>query len=119
MRCSSIYRFPSIYDFTRRNAAFLSAFVSLVTLIPTGVQADVVINGNEITGGGTYSQAINATGDLAVTPGSGETITFTNNVVTTGTFKQTGSFVVLDAGTKNSFGAFFITNNLVFNITSI
>ncbi|MBP3695658.1 MAG: autotransporter-associated beta strand repeat-containing protein [Thermoguttaceae bacterium] len=104
-------KIPSIYDFTRRNAAFLSAFVSLVTLIPTGVQADVVINGNTITGGGTYSQAINATGDLAVTPGSGETITFTNNVVTTGTFNQTGSFVVLEAGTKNSFGAFFITNN--------
>ena len=106
------YRFPSIYDFTRRNAAFLSAFVSLACLVPTGARADVVVSGNTITGGGTYSQVINATGDLAVTPGSGETITFTNNVVTTGTFNQTGSFVVLEAGTKNSFGAFFITNNL-------
>ena len=104
------YRFPSIYDFTRRNAAFLSAFVSLACLVPTGARADVVVSGNTITGGGSYSQEINTTGDLTVTPDAEQTITFENNVVTTGTLKQNGANLIFAAGTQNSFGSFFITN---------
>ncbi|MBE6426479.1 MAG: hypothetical protein E7029_10940, partial [Planctomycetaceae bacterium] len=106
-------RFPFIYDFTRRNAAFLSAFISLACLVPSGVsgvRADVVVNGNAITGSGSYSQDINAAGDLTVTPDAEQTITFENNVVTTGTFNQKGANIVFAAGTQNSFNSFSITN---------
>ncbi|MBQ4591854.1 MAG: autotransporter-associated beta strand repeat-containing protein, partial [Clostridia bacterium] len=97
------YRFPSIYDFTRRNAAFLSAFVSLACFVPASVQADVIVNGNAITGSGTYSEAINTADNITVTPDSGGTVTFNNSITTTGTFTQSGGNVVFENGSGNTY----------------
>ena len=74
------------------------------------------------TGYGTYDQAVNATSNLTATPTfhqetdpeTGEPVTipltFTNNIVSTGNFTQTGENLVFGAGTVNSFNALYINN---------
>lgn len=62
------------------------------------------------TGSGDYTEAVNATSNLTVTPDSGGTITFTQNVVTTGQLSQNGEKLVFAAGTNNTLGTFFMTN---------
>ena len=66
-------------------------------------------------GDGTYSEAVDATGNLTATPTTGQTITFTNNIVSTGAFTQSGAYVVFDTGTVNSFNALYINNVLNIN----
>ena len=93
---------------TIRMAFIASAILSAALM--TSVKADVAFDGTTFTGSGIYSEAVNSTSNLTATPSSGGTITFTNNVVTTGTFTQSGDYTVFDTGTNNSLGTFLVTN---------
>ncbi|MBQ9456452.1 MAG: hypothetical protein IJU53_12370, partial [Thermoguttaceae bacterium] len=100
-------KFSSFRVFTwGRAVLLLSGFFFLVAY----TQAEVIFDGTTFTGSGEYTEAVNATSNLTVTPDSGGTITFTQNVVTTGQFSQNGEKVVFNAGTTNTFGTFFMTN---------
>lgn len=90
-----------------RAVLLLSGFFFLVAY----TQAEVIFDGTTFTGSGEYTEAVNSTSNLTATPDSGGTITFTQNVVTTGQFSQNGEKVVFNAGTTNTFGTFFMTNN--------
>ena len=71
--------------------------------ISASSQAEVVVNGTTFSGSGTYDQAVNSTSDLTVTPDDGATITFANNIVTTGTFTLSkGKSSVVFNGNNNS-----------------
>ena len=89
--------------------AFIAAVILSAALI-TIAKADVTFNGTAFTGSGTYSEAVKSSSNLTATPSSGQTITFTNNIGSTGEFTQTGENVVFDTGTSNSFSSFTITN---------
>lgn len=73
-------------------------------------QADVSFNGTTFTGSGTYDQEVNKTSNLAATPNANAKITFSNNIVTTGTFTLNRATVEFAAGTDSSFGAYSIKN---------
>ncbi|MBR5710801.1 MAG: autotransporter-associated beta strand repeat-containing protein [Thermoguttaceae bacterium] len=91
-------------------------------VLTASAMADVTFNGTTFTGYGTYDQAVNATSNLSATPtfhqetdpDTGEPVTipltFTNNIVSTGNFTQTGENLVFGAGTVNSFNALYINN---------
>ena len=81
---------------------FSAIAVTIAAALMTTAKADVSFSNNTFTGSGIYSEAVNSTSNLTATPSSGATITFTNNIVTTGTFTQSGDYVVFDTGTNNS-----------------
>ncbi len=89
--------------------AFIASAILSAALMSTA-QADVSFNGTTFTGGGIYSEAVNSTSNLTATPSSGQTITFTNNIVSTGNFTQTGENVVFNSGTNNSFNMLYVNN---------
>ena len=89
--------------------AFIAAAILSAALMTTA-QADVSFSGTAFSGSGIYSEAVNSTSNLTATPSSGATITFTNNIVSTGNFTQTGENVVFDTGTNNSFNMLYINN---------
>ncbi len=89
--------------------AFIAAAILSAALI-TSAKADVSFNGTNFSGGGIYSEAVNSTSNLTATPDSGQTITFNNNIVSTGNFTQTGENVVFNSGTNNSFNMLYVNN---------
>ena len=100
-------KISSLRAFTRGRAVLLLAGVFLLAAC---VQAEVTFDGTTFTGSGDYTEVVNATSNLTVTPDSGGTITFTQNVVTTGQLSQNGEKLVFAAGTNNTLGTFFMTN---------
>ena len=88
----------------------LAILVLGLFVLTATAMADVTFSNNTFTGYGTYDQAVNSSSNLAATPSSGQTITFTNNIVTTGSFTQQSQNVIFAAGTKNSFGSLMVTN---------
>ena len=89
-----------------------SLALGLFVLTATAM-ADVTYNSDAgtFTGYGTYSGAVNVSNNLTATPAANDqTISFTNNIVSTGYFTQTGGYVVFGAGTVNSFDRLYINN---------
>lgn len=99
----------------------LPIFVSGLLILTASSMAAVTYDSDAgtFTGAGTYEEAVNVTTNLTATPDDHEAITFTNNLTTTGQFKQNGAHVVFDEGTTNSFGSFLITNNGDVNDSSV
>ncbi len=93
-----------------RTVRLAAIAVTIAAALLTSVKADVSFNGTTFTGGGIYSEAVNSTSNLTATPDSGQTITFNNNIVSTGNFTQTGENVVFNSGTNNSFNMLFVNN---------
>ncbi|MBQ2620428.1 MAG: autotransporter-associated beta strand repeat-containing protein [Thermoguttaceae bacterium] len=84
--------------------------VTIAAALMTSAKADVAFDGTTFSGSGIYSEAVNSTSALTATPSSGATITFTNNIVSTGNFTQTGENVVFGTGTSNSFNMLYVNN---------
>ena len=107
-----------------RTRILFSLALGLFVLTASSAMADVTYDSaaGTFTGYGTYSEAVDATINLTATPtnhqetdpDTGETVTipltFTNNIVSTGNFTQTGENLVFGAGTVNSFNSLFINN---------
>ncbi len=93
-----------------RTVRLAAIAVTIAAALLTNAKADVSFNGTNFSGGGIYSEAVNSTSNLTATPSSGQTITFTNNIVSTGNFTQTGENVVFNSGTNNSFNMLYVNN---------
>ena len=97
----------------QRTRILSSLVLGLFVLTVSSAMADVTYNSDAgtFTGAGTYSEAVNSTINLTATPTAGQTITFTNNIVSTGNFTQNGANVIFDTGTVNSFNSLSINNS--------
>ena len=92
------------------NSRLAILILGLFVLAANAMADGVSFDGTTFTGSGEYDEAVNATSNLTVKPDSGGSITFNQNVVTTGQLSQNGEKLVFAAGTENSLGTFFMTN---------
>ncbi len=98
-------------------------FISTLAILVMGLfvltataMADVAFSNNTFTGSGTYSEAVdNGSTNLTANPDNDSSITFTNNLKTTGQFQQNSQIVNIGESTNNSFGTLLVTNGSVNN----
>ena len=96
--------------------SILTVLVLGLFVLTASAMADVTFSNNTFTGSGTYSEAVdNGSTNLTANPDNDSSITFTNNLKTTGQFQQNSQIVNIGESTNNSFGTLLVTNGSVNN----